>query len=78
MVLCSVCRLHKRDVKENENSIACDFCDRWHHTKCLKIPMDVRNFMSKNRGGSKYGVFKWICPSCQPTEVASCIDAQNK
>ena len=66
MELNSICRLCKRNVKEKENSIACDLCDCWQHIKCLKIPLDVHTFISKQRGGSKFGIFQWICSSCQP------------
>ena len=87
MELNSICRLCKRNVKEKENSIACDLCDCWQHIKCLKIPIDVHTFMSKQRDGSKFGIFQWICPSCQPAldivtqctgKVATCIDVQTK
>ena len=59
---CSVC---SREVAEKGNSIACDICDLWFHSKCVKIPQDVFRFLSDKKDASEYGLYQWICPSCQ-------------
>ena len=41
----TLCQICNREVTDDGNScIACDLCDSWYHSKCVKIPEEVFKF----------------------------------
>ena len=50
--------------EDGSSSIACDWCDIWYHSSCLKIPKAAFKFLSEARDEKKYGSFQWLCPTC--------------
>ena len=65
--LCTICL---KEVKETEQSISCNTCDRWTHRKCCLIKI------KKFRRLSKLKSFDWFCKNCReddfkPTENCS-------
>ena len=61
----TLCQICNREVTDDGNScIACDLCDFWYHSKCVKIPKEVFKFLSEKNNESKYGSFQWSCPVC--------------
>ena len=54
--LCTTCH---HEVKDTQQSISCDTCQRWTHRKCCKITIKKFRFLAKK----KY--FDWYCRNCR-------------
>lgn len=59
---CAVCA---NDVKPSEQSLCCDLCGKWVHTRkeCGKVPMELYKTIKKFRAENIIGI-KWICERC--------------
>ena len=55
----SDCNICKKEVTEKCNSIACDVCDSWYHSKCVNLS----DSLLKRMGGDD-GIL-WICEPCR-------------
>ena len=49
----------KKEVRENENGIACDKCQDWFHLKCADFKSNSANKFLQNKG------LRWYCINCQ-------------
>ena len=49
----------KKEVRENENGIACDRCGDWFHLKCADFKNNSANNFLQNKG------LRWYCMNCQ-------------
>ena len=63
------CRTYQAEVADNDKSILCDLCDKWHHT----IYVNVSN---ANYEKLKVNTNPWLCPTC--AEDIPFFDLANK
>ena len=63
---CGTCQT---EVADNDNSILCDLCDKWHHTICV-------NVSNANYEKLKVDPNPWLCPTC--AEEIPFFDLANK
>ena len=68
-LMCKICNQVVAD--HGESSIACDWCDSWCHSSCVKIPKAVFKFLSEARDVGKCGAYKWLCPTCSQQGINS-------
>ena len=58
--LCTGCY---KEVKDNQQAISCDLCERWIHRGCSDMSIQLYNKCRKK----KY--FTWVCPKCRKEEI---------
>ena len=63
---CGTCQTK---VTDNDNSILCDLCEKWHHTICV-------NVSNINYEKFKVDPNPWLCPTC--AEEIPFFDLANK
>ena len=51
------CETCQTEFTDNDKSILCDLCDRWHHTSCV-------NVANANYENLKVDHNPWLCPTC--------------
>lgn len=51
------CALCSKPVRSNQKGILCDFCDRWHHIKCIN--MDLKTYVTLSSSEEE-----WRCCGC--------------
>ena len=51
------CGASQTEVADNDNSILCDLCDKWHHIICV-------NVSNANYEKLKVDPKPWLCPTC--------------
>ena len=54
--LCGKC---DKVCTERQDSVTCDLCGMWHHTKCEGVSQDAYKLLSKDDSG-----IKWYCKKC--------------
>ena len=57
------CGLCGKTVKEREEGVQCEYCEKWYHKKCEKIG-DQMYEMLQNEDG-----VKWFCNKCREVDV---------
>ena len=56
-----ICGSCQESVTQRQKGIQCNFCDKWHHCKCQKVPDDVYNILKSKE--SCHVV--WYCAPCK-------------
>src|SRR3989442_4089299 len=59
----SKCVICLSEVKELDNGVACDGCEKWHHNTCGEIDEDLYKTLTKFEGKKGQGL-NWYCPTC--------------
>ena len=67
--LCAVCN---KPVKPNQKAIQCNYCDRWHHTRCCEMNNLVYDALADS-------FCMWICCDCGlPSFSSSFFDSSSE
>ena len=59
--ICGKCGLK---VTDDEDSLDCDTCHVWYHTKCINMPQSLFSEICKSNPG-EYGGVSWDCGPCR-------------
>ena len=51
------CGLCSDEVGDNDDSVQCDLCNKWNHTRCLNIDAEQYEKLKKDP-------LPWYCPNC--------------
>lgn len=54
------CGKCKKTVKENENGLVCETCERWYHPSCQSVNPELYKMLQK------YEEQLWFCGDCKP------------
>lgn len=55
------CALCSKPVRSNQKGILCDFCDRWHHIKCIN--MDLKTYVALSSSEEEWRCYDCTTPS---------------
>ena len=51
------CGLCSDEVGDNYDSVQCDLCNKWNHTRCLNMDAEQYKKLKKDP-------LPWYCPNC--------------
>ena len=60
---CPACSVR---VAEDEDCIACDYCDKWYHLNCTKLTETQFEVYKKDKS------FSWFCDKCNRETCKKC------